>query len=217
MKLKKYTYHMWGYLVLGIIVGVNAICESSEIVDRLGKLLLLGILFYREIKMLCSYKKIPTRNERAIDKGEFVERYRPYRIKVMLIWILFGCLCVAVKLAIQISNGAYFAMAFIFFSLDLVFINHLCLLQVLSDTKKKAVTCCCGCPCRGWDILMINTPLFFAIKSEYMYEEILTIVAIILGFLTFIQWERKKYVLVIDKKVKCAEHCNLSRCIEYRV
>lgn len=214
--MKKYRYYMWTYFVLAMIVGVNAVFFSLELVTRLGRGILLGILLYREVKMLHSYRGISTHSEKEIEKSNFTEKYRPYRVKVLLIWILFAVLCIGMELAMKVATDIYFAIALLFFFLDLLFINTICPLQVLSDPKKKAVTCCCGCPCRGWDILMINTPLFFAVNSDYIYENVITMIAIILGIVTFVQWERRKYVLVVDRKVKCAHSCNLSRCIEYQ-
>ncbi len=216
IKLKKYSYNMWVYFILGIVVILNAVIFSDNLISRLGRGILLFILMYREFKILRSYNKIEFVSQSKLEKKEFDKRYRPYRVKVMAIWILFAVLCVAMEALMQVASDIYFSIAFIFFGLDLLFINKLCPLQVLSDPKKEVVVCCCGCPCRGWDILMINTPLFFAIKSDYLYEEILTVIAIIVGIITFIQWERGRYTLVVDKRVKCAKSCNLRQCIEYK-
>lgn len=205
------------YFVLALIVGVNAIFFSNNHISRIGKGVLWLILIYREIKILHNYRTVSKANLESIDKPEFHKTYRPYRIKVMAIWLIFVGVCIAGKFIENLSADIYFCVALFFFFLDLAFINILCPLKLLSDPKKKAVTCCCGCPCRGWDILMINTPLFFAISSKYLYEEILTIIVILIGIVTFIQWERMKYVLVVNKKIKCAHSCNLSRCIEYKV
>lgn len=177
-------------------------------------LVLFFILTYKGIHILIRYKKTETKYPKQ-QKQEFNKKYTQFRIRVALFWLAFIALCILGKFVFHLMSWCYFCCTYVFLITDRLFINVGCLLQNFSDPKKKVVICCCGCPCRGWDLLMINTPLLFALNCHELIQNIFIIISTILAVVTMIFWEKGKYHLVEVRK-KCKKPCNLSLCREHK-
>lgn len=208
------------YILFFALVVCNQILWNIKIVESLLRIVLYGILLFKGIGIIYRYSKAINKQPGAKqvfvdDKKKFTQKYRWFRLQVSLWWIAFTIICGIVKYIWNTDYNYYFGLSFLLLAVDLIFVNYTCLLQIFSDPKAKVVKCCCGCPVRGWDLLMINTPLLFAGNTDVPSENIFTIIAIILAVISFMYWEKNKYTLV-EIREKCARSCDLKMCVEYR-
>lgn len=204
------------YLLFCVIIVGNEMFWKQEYLSVLCRYVIYVILVYKGVKILGRYYKASKKDYLETPKQEFRNKFRWFRIQVSLWWIAFTIICGVVKFVWNIHYNYYFGLSFLLLATDLLFVNETCLLQIFSDPKAKVVKCCCGCPVRGWDLLMINTPLLFAFNPDRIFENICTICVLILAVISFICWEQSKYILV-ENKEKCQKSCELRMCIENRV
>lgn len=203
------------YIIFALLIFTNQLLWKQEVLSIVFRIVLYVILYYKSIKMLYIYYKAAKKEYPAAIKEEFAKRYRGYRIQIILWWAGFAVVCGAVKYIWSLNYNYYFGLAFILLAVDLIFVHSVCLLQIFSDPKGKVVKCCCGCPVRGWDLPMVCTAFLFAFNTDYLYENVFTIVAIILSIASITYWERYKYFLV-EVRSKCKVFCDLKICIENR-
>ncbi|MFI3212345.1 MAG: hypothetical protein R3Y24_03300 [Eubacteriales bacterium] len=208
-------YYIWVYILGTIFTFINYMFVQSIYISNILLCVLFSILCYKGISICIHYKQARQKNYFSFGRKEFSEKYKGFRIKVLLFWIAFILLCMIGKFVIQLRYQYFYSCTYFFLLLDRVFVNMGCLLQKFSDPRGKVVLCCCGCPCRGWDLLMIHTPLLFALNSENIIENILIGISSVLAVISMVQWEKEKYSLVEVRK-KCANTCNLSLCREHR-
>lgn len=192
----------------------NALFWQNNLCFNLCLILLYCIVFYKQIDILRCYRKTKA-IKTNVDKQSFDNTYHSFRVKVALFWIAFVVCCIIGKYLLHIKAQYFYSCTFFFLFLDKVFVNMTCLLKKLCDLKGTTVLCCCGCPCRGWDLLMIQTPLLFALDFSLSAYSFLIILSSILAIFTFIQWEKQRYSLV-RVMPKCAKSCDLKLCLEYR-
>lgn len=211
---KKFGVSVMFYGALSVLTFANEVLWKHEFLAVCCRVVLYMILFYKGIVIWYRYYKTASKGYVEIEKKAFRKKYRGFRTKVSLWWIAFAVICGVAKHIWMLSCNFYFALAFCLLAVDLIFVKTICLLQLFSDPKAKVVKCCCGCPLRGWDLLMINTPLIFAFRLDNLFEDILTVIAIFLGVVSFIYWEKYKYILVEDRS-KCQSCCELKLCREY--
>lgn len=214
-RYKQYRYYIWIYVAGAVLTFANSMWIQSKFLFYPCLVVLYGILFYKGIAIFMHYKNARLRNYCSIDKKEFSDKYRWFRIKVALFWLAFIILCLVGRLVFEIDYQYFYSCTYFFLALDRWFVNEGCLLRKFSDFKNKTVKCCCGCPCRGWDLSMIHTPLLFAISAQSIAEDVLICVSSILAVISLINWERAKYRLV-EVRAKCPKVCNLSLCRENR-
>lgn len=204
------------YLVFSILTIMNIIYFKVECLFVIMRVILYCILCYKGVKILHRYGMASKKNNPVAVKKEFRVQYRWFRTQVALWWIAFIVICGMVKHIWKLDYNYFFFLSFFLLALDLIFVNVVCLLKVFSDPKAKVVKCCCGCPVRGWDLLMINTPLLFAYNTDIRAENLLTVLVMILAIASFIRWEQSKYYLV-EIRNKCKKSCELQLCVENRV
>lgn len=214
MKSKSYPWYMWVYAVGTIVTLINCRFFQNTILFHLSLVVLYGILFYKGIHILHCYRHSQHRYS-PIDKADFAQTYRPFRIRVSLFWLAFIALCVVAKWVVSIDAAYFYSCTYFFLLLDRLFVNVGCLLQKFSDMHPKVIQCCCGCPCRGWDLMMIHTPLLFALQSQAIVENSLICLSSALAAIALYWWEKTKYSLV-EVRGKCANACNLTLCREHR-
>lgn len=196
-----------------VLTLVNGFMVHSVYLSAFCLAVLYGILYYKGIYILVRYKKIEHRYLKS-DKQRFHQKYRPFRIRVALFWAAFIVLCIIGKFVFQIDKLYFYSCTFFFLVLDRLFVNVGCLLRIFSDFKGEMVLCCCGCPCRGWDLMMIHTPLLFALHPQSVVENVLICLSVILAIISFVCWEKEKYSLM-DVRKRCAKSCNLNLCREH--
>lgn len=213
MKFKQYRYYRWVYLMGSILVLVNGVLLQNMYITNFYLTLLFCILFYKSVHILIRYQKVEAKAYPRIEQTEFIKKYKTFRIRVLLFWLAFVVLCVVGKFVAQIEHWYFYCCTYFFLLLDRLFVNVVCLLRKFSDHKGEVVLCCCGCPCRGWDLMMIHTPLLFALQKQGGVENILICLASILAVISIICWEKKKYSLVEIKR-KCKKSCDLQLCRE---
>ncbi|WP_317855544.1 hypothetical protein [Chakrabartyella piscis] len=214
-KFREYRYYRWVYVMGTICTFVNGMWLHNTQLFYLSLVVLYCILFYKGIHRIISYQKAEEKNYPSVTKKEFAKKYQPFRIKVFLFWLAFIVLCTVGKFVAQIEHWYFYSCTFFFLFLDRFFVNVYCLLRKFSDPKGEDVICCCGCPCRGWDLLMIHTPLLFALEPQMILENRVIYISSGIAFLSILYWEKSKYALVEVKKM-CAKACNLSLCRENR-
>lgn len=203
------------YILLSLLTFINQFFWKIEVLSIILRMIMYGILYYKSIKMLYIYHKAHKKTYPSAVKTEFKERYKWYRTQIILWWAAFAVLCGVSKCVWNLNYNFYFSLAFFLMAVDLIFVHTVCLLQIFSDPKGKVVKCCCGCPVRGWDLVMVVTPFLFAYNTDFILENILTLLTIILSTIVFVYWERYKYFLVEVRK-KCNTFCDLKICIENR-
>ncbi len=203
------------YILLSLLTFCNQLLWKHEMLATALRVIIYVMLYYKSIKMLYIYNKAAKKEYPSAIKSEFNERYKGYRTQIILWWTGMAVVCGAVKFVWDLDYNYYFSLAFLLLAVDLIFVHSICLLQVFSDPKAKVVKCCCGCPIRGWDLVMVNTPFLFAYNTDNVGENLLTLIAIILSIFTFVYWERYKYFLV-EVRRKCDNFCDLKICIENR-
>lgn len=213
MKFHRYQYYKWVYILGTALTFVNAMFLQSRAIAISALVLLYSILFYKGIHILRCYKKTADKHENT-NKGEFNKTYRLFRIRVALFWLAFIALCLVGKFVFLLERAYFYSCTFFFLFVDRYFVNAVCLLQKFSDPKGIMVLCCCGCPCRGWDLMMINTPLLFALTHDALAENIFILLCATLAVLSLICWETQKYKLV-EIKEKCQKPCDLKYCREH--
>lgn len=214
-KFRQYKYYMWIYIIGTILTLVSSLVIQNANLLYGCLFVLYCILFYKGVHILYCYKKAKEKAYQSFDKKKFSETYNIFRLKVALFWLAFIVLCIIGKFVIKIDYHYFYICTYFFLALDRVFVNVGCLLQMCSDPSRKIVKCCCGCPCRGWDLLMIHTPLLFALNNQNMIENLFIILSSILAVLTIIGWEKEKYFLVEVRK-KCVKTCDLNLCREHK-
>lgn len=203
------------YILLSILTFCNQLILKHEILATILRITIYVMLYYKSIKMLYIYNKAAKKEYPSAIKTEFKERYRWYRTQIILWWAGLAVLCGAAKYIWHIDYNYYFSLSFLLLAVDLIFVHSVCLLQVFSDPKAKVVKCCCGCPVRGWDLVMVNTPFLFAFNTDVVWENFFTLAAIVFSIYTFVYWERYKYFMV-EVRNKCKTFCDLKICIENR-
>lgn len=214
-KLRNYKVYISFYMVLCILMYLNEKFWEHESIAIICRIILYAILFFKGIKILQRYSRSAKKSLVPAGKTEFASKYRGFRISISFWWIAFIVLCGVVKYIWTVNYNYFFSLSFLLLATDLIFVNYACLLKIFSDPKGKVVTCCCGCPVRGWDLLMINTPLLFAYNTDVPLENIFTGIAMILAISSFFAWEKYKYILV-EVRTRCKKSCNLKLCIENR-
>lgn len=203
------------YIVLSVLTFCNQLLWKHEMLATILRGVIYVMLYYKSIKMLYIYNKAAKKEYPVANKKEFNERYKGYLTQIILWWSGMAVVCGAAKYIWNVNYNFYFSLAFLLLAVDLIFVHSVCLLQVFSDPKGKVVKCCCGCPIRGWDLVMVNTPFLFAYNTDNVGENLLTLIAIILSICTFVYWEKYKYFLV-EVRRKCDKFCDLKICIENR-
>lgn len=211
-KFRDFSYYKWVYIAGIIITFLNCMFIHSVQLMKVCLVVLYCILFYKGIEILRRYKKVGKKAYQKIDKRIFDAKYRSFRIKVFLFLFAFIILCMIAKFVVKIDYNYFYSCTFFFLLLDRLFVNTGCLLRIFSDAKN-VVSCCCGCPCRGWDLIMIHTPLMFALNCQCVLENVLIVASSVLAFISFVCWERNKYILV-ETRERCEKACNLSLCRE---
>lgn len=212
-KFKENLYYLWIYAVGTVLTFVNYMFIRSQYLSDFCLFILFCILFYKSTHILMCYKKSEHKYKK-LDKRVFVAKYRQFRCRVASFWLAFVVLCILGKIFIQIEYYYFYSCTYFFLLIDRLFVNFGCLLQKFSNTKNKIVVCCCGCPCRGWDLMMIHTPLLFALNRQHVIECVLICASSALAVISMVYWESGKYHLV-EEKPKCPKVCNLSKCREY--
>lgn len=212
VKFRQYEYYRWVYIIGTVLTFVNCTFVQNVYVTRLSLLVLYGILSYKGIHILMRYRKIENKFEKA-DKVAFGETYHPFRFRVAMFWLAFVVLCVLGKFVVKIDHRYFYCCTYFFLLLDRLFVNVGCLLRKFSDPKGDMVICCCGCPCRGWDLMMIHTPLLFALHQQGMMENTCICLSSVIAMISMVCWEKQKYSLVEVRK-KCIKACNLTLCRE---
>lgn len=212
IKFSEYRCYKWVYIAGALLILLNCLVIDSVHFMKICLFALYSILFYKSVEILQKYQKINKTAYKKIAKKEFSFKYSSFRLKVFLFWSAFIILCFIAKFWLKIDHNYFYSCTFFFLLLDRLFVNEGCLLRKFSDAKKTVI-CCCGCPCRGWDLLMINTPLMFALNNRYAFENIFIWISSILAVISFVSWEKRKYILVVVRK-KCLKPCDLSLCRE---
>ncbi len=214
MKFRGYPYYIVAYILGTVVTLVNALFLRSTLVFRVALVVLYSILLYKNIHILLRYEKTGGRYK-AEDRRSFGKTYRLFRIRVALFWLAFIGLCGLAKFVAHLDKVYFYGCTFFFLFLDRWFVNGICLLQKFSDPKGRTVLCCCSCPCRGWDLMMIHTPLLFALSPQGGLENGLILLSSTLAVFSLVQWETHKYQLV-ETRPKCAKSCDLKLCREHR-
>ncbi len=215
VKLRQYPWYMWAYLLGTVLTLTNYAFLKNTYIATFCLFALYCVLFYKGVHILISYKRTEQKGYQSVDKKQFAAKYNPFRVKVLLFWLAFVALCIFGKFVARIEHYYFYSCTYFFLLLDRWFINVKCWLRAFSDTKKQVVQCCCGCPCRGWDLMMIHTPLLFALEYQALFENALIAVSSIIAAVSMICWEKAKYS-VVEVKKKCPRPCNLSLCRENR-
>ncbi len=215
MKTRGYQSYIWVYILGTALTLANGLFWHSELLFHLSLTLLYCILFYKGVHILLCYSKT-AKIQPTLSRVIFHKTYRTFRLRVALFWLAFIGLCILGKYVLHVATQYFYSCTFFFLFLDRIFVNKLCLLQKFCDPKGAIVPCCCGCPCRGWDLMMIHTPLLFALKLSWSLESLLVILSSILALFSLVQWEIQKYHLVELRK-KCAKPCDLKLCMEHRM
>lgn len=213
MSILRYQQYRWVYILGAGVTFVNALFLHNALLSTVSLVVLYGILFYKGIHILRCYRQT-NRQHASMDKAVFTKTYRVFRVRVALFWLAFIALCVTGKFIFHMARGYFYCCTFFFLFLDRWFVNVICLLQKLSDPRGTVVLCCCGCPCRGWDLMMIHTPLLFALEHQNMLENALILLSSALAVASFFCWETHKYHLVEVRK-KCPVACDLQLCKEH--
>lgn len=209
-----FHYYKWVYIFGAILTFSNAMFINNKFLLISCLVIMYCILFFKGIHILKQYKKTRNTNQ-SIPKKIFDTSYRIFRSRVALFWLAFIVLCYLGKFVFQISHQYFYCLTFFFLFLDKFFVNVVCLLQKFSDPTGKIVLCCCGCPCRGWDMMLIHTPLLFALNQDSLIQNLMIIISSILAVLSLIQWEIHKYHLV-EIRPKCSYSCDLKLCREHQ-
>lgn len=216
MKARGYQSYIWVYILGAILMFANSMFWHNDPLFHLCLLVLHSILFYKGMHIFLCYRR--TFNRYPCPEAErrvFTKTYHPFRVRVALFWLAFIVLCIIGKFVLHLERQYFYSCTFLFLFLDRYFVNVVCLLQKFCDPKGSTVLCCCGCPCRGWDLLMIHTPLLFALEFQWATEAIFNLLVSILALFSFLQWETQKYHLVEVRK-KCTNACDLKFCKEHR-
>ncbi len=211
MKFCVFRYYKWIYLA-GSALTLLASILLNNLLLAICLVLMYSILFFKSLNILYLYRKTSKKHQ-SIAKKIFDASYRVFRVRVALFWLAFSCLCALGKFVFEIGSHYFYWISFFFLFLDKFFVNVICLLQKFCDPKGTTVLCCCGCPCRGWDLLMIHTPLLFALSQYNPLQNVLIIISSFLALLSLIYWEIHKYHLVVIRP-KCAKSCDLKLCRE---
>lgn len=212
-KFNQYQNYTWVYLIGAVLTLVNGIWFQNAYLMYACLFLLYCILFYKSLHILVAYRQAANKGYQKVDAKAFAATYNPFRLRVSLFWLAFILLCFFSKFVLQLDDYYFYSGTFFFLLLDRWFINIKCLLRLFSDPKKKIVQCCCGCPCRGWDLMMIHTPLLFALEYQAVLENAFVAVSSIIAAVSLLCWEKAKYSLVVVK-TQCATPCNLTLCRE---
>ncbi len=212
-RFKKCPYYTWVYLTGAVLTFVNGVWLKNVYLAQACLFVLYCILFYKGVHILIAYRRTKQRAYQSIEKSLFAKTYRTFRLRVLGFWLAFAALCVVAKFVLKLNHDYFYCCTYFFLLLDRLFINVRCLLRTFCDPKSKVVLCCCGCPCRGWDLLMIHTPLLFALQYQAVLENALIATSSIVAAVSMFCWEKAKYSVVVAKK-KCAGPCNLSLCRE---
>ncbi len=216
MRFTQYKNYIWVYLLGTILILLNCVIGSNMYVYYACLGVLYCILFYKGIHILFCYKQTEMLQYQASNKSDFHEKYVGFRIKVLAFWLAFVGLCILGKFVVKMDHQYFYGCTFFFLLLDRWFVNEGCLLQKFSDPQKEVVLCCCGCPCRGWDLLMIHTPLLFAINHQSSVENLLICLSSLLAVISILCWEKEKYKLV-EVREKCVKSCDLNLCREHKL
>ncbi len=212
-KFKRYQNYTWVYLIGAVLTLANGIWFQNAEVSYACLFLLYGILFYKSAHVLVAYRRAGKKEYERVEAKAFATKYNPFRLRVSLFWLAFIVLCLVGKFVWHLNDYYFYSCTFFFLLLDRWFINIKCLLRLFSDPGKKIVKCCCGCPCRGWDLMMIHTPLLFALQYQAVLENAFVAVSSIIAAVSLLCWEKAKYSLVMVK-AQCATSCNLTLCRE---
>lgn len=213
MNFRVFRCYKWVYLLGVMLTLTNAIFLHSAVL-LVGSLVgLYCILFYKGVHILKLYRSHDNGHE-SIPRKLFDKSYRVFRVRVALFWLAFIGLCVLSKFVFHLGCQYFYSCTFFFLFVDKFFVNKICLLQKFSDPTGTMVLCCCGCPCRGWDLMLIHTPLLFALSAQSLLQNSLILFSSIFAVLSFILWEIHKYHLV-EVRQKCAIPCDLKLCREY--
>lgn len=212
MKIRKYPYYQWVYMLGAVLTLINGIKLHNVSVSICSLVMLYGILLYKSIHILRCYKRTGSVHP-SMRRREFTKTYGLFRLRVALFWLAFIVLCLLGKLMFKINHHYFYGCTFFFLCLDRWFVNGICLLQKFSDPRGKTVICCCSCPCRGWDLMMIHTPLLFALEPQWSLENGMIILSSTLGLISLICWESNKFHLM-DVRPKCPTSCDLKLCRE---
>ncbi|MFI3169450.1 MAG: hypothetical protein R3Y06_05875 [Faecalibacterium sp.] len=215
IKVKSYQSYTWIYALGAVLTLVNGLLLQNKYISKICLFVLYLILFYKSVQILIHYNRTEKKQYQSIDKKQFANRYSPFRLRVLLFWLAFAALCVVAKFAMALEYHYFYSCTYFFLLLDRLFINVGCPLRFFSDPQKETVLCCCGCPCRGWDLLMIHTPLLFALHAQALVQNSVIMLSSALAAISFLCWENAKYRLVENRK-KCPTSCNLSLCKENR-
>ncbi len=213
VKFKKYQNYTWVYLIGAVLSLANGLFFQNKTTASACLLLLYCILFYKSAQVLIASRRAAAKAYPRAAAHDFAQKYNPFRLRVLLFWLAFALLCVIGKFVWQLESYYFYSCTFFFLLLDRWFINIKCLLRLFCDPRKKIVECCCGCPCRGWDLMMIHTPLLFALQYQAVLENAFVAVSSIIAAVSLVCWEKAKYSLVVVK-AQCATPCNLSLCRE---
>lgn len=214
MSVRGFQHKIVIYILGTLLILLNGFWLHSRILFQITLAGLYCILFYKGIRIQFRYGKSHKRHN-PMDRAAFAKTYRQFRVRVALFWLAFVALCALGKWVVKIESFYFYGCTFFFLFLDRWFVNVFCLLQKFSDPKAKVVVCCCGCPCRGWDLMMIHTPLLFALQRQSGVENGLILLSSTLGVLSFLGWERQKYQLV-EVRHKCKKSCDLKLCREHQ-
>lgn len=214
MNFCKYQHYIWVYVLGTALTLGNGLFLQNALLTHLSLALLYGILFYKGVYILLRYQKTANCHQ-PMDRGAFSKTYHRFRLRVVLFWLAFIALCFLGKFIFLVERIYFYSCTFFFLFLDRWFVNAVCLLQKFSDPKGLVVLCCCGCPCRGWDLMMIHTPLLFALQMQGGVENILILLSSLLAVLSLVCWEMQKYHLV-ELKPKCPTACDLKLCREHQ-
>lgn len=213
MRFFAFHYYKWIYILGSIFTFIAAILLNNKYLFIFCLVILYCILFYKAVHIILLY--IKTSNiYKSIPKKIFDKSYRFFRIRVALFWLAFIGLCSLGKFIFHIGYQYFYCLTFFFLFVDKFFVNKICLLQKFCDPTEKIVLCCCGCPCRGWDLMLIHTPLLFALNQYSLIQNVFIIVNSILAVISLIYWEIHKYHL-IEVRPKCAITCDLKMCREH--
>ncbi len=213
MKIRKYQQYIWVYVLGTGLTFVNTQFLHDSALSKFCLVVLYGILFYKGMHILRCYQQTETLHT-SMDKEVFTKTYHVFRMRIALFWLAFVGLCFVGKFIFHIARGYFYCCTFFFLFLDRWFVNVICLLQKLSDPKGTMVLCCCGCPCRGWDLMMIHTPLLFALQNQGGIKNALILLSSMLAALSLLCWEIHKYHLV-EVRQKCLTSCDLTLCREH--
>ncbi|MBR1737968.1 MAG: hypothetical protein IJ736_13320 [Firmicutes bacterium] len=188
----------------------NISCSVLCMISSIKSLSKIAGYYVKTKRSKENYKEI---KEKYFSSKERKKDFMGYRTIIALYWLFFVICCVAANFVFYVDSISYLIGVYFLFALDIVFCTNYCFLNQLAYylTKTK-IKCCYGCPVRGWDMLMLTSPVLFLYNDVHIFSKIWIIISVALSIIAMAYWEKIKFyfISIIITHEGCDRICNIA-------